>query len=286
MGESGVVVARSSAMSWFAMVVVVVFLIVLVTALARSPVLRNLLAVLTILVVVPGFFLVTIRAAREATVPPATVAEKPLESDFDLEGDAKAEPESIAKETPPAEPKRPSWVDETPGLVDGVYRSIVTVGPYKTLEECEGAVDEKLEEAVGRYVETYVEREPGLDARAAARVRLPLDEVHQSIVKDRYTETIVSRTPAVGSMIQLKLLLGFDRQANVRIQEAVRREVVGERIRWSGAALAGAMFLLLVAYGYLKTDLATQGAYRGRLRLAAATMILGVTVAAVLAAAS
>jgi len=261
-------------------------LIVLVTALARSPVLRNLLAVLTILVVVPGFFLVTIRAAREATVPPATVAEKPLESDFDLEGDAKAEPESIAKETPPAEPKRPSWVDETPGLVDGVYRSIVTVGPYKTLEECEGAVDEKLEEAVGRYVETYVEREPGLDARAAARVRLPLDEVHQSIVKDRYTETIVSRTPAVGSMIQLKLLLGFDRQANVRIQEAVRREVVGERIRWSGAALAGAMFLLLVAYGYLKTDLATQGAYRGRLRLAAATMILGVTVAAVLAAAS
>ena len=43
--------------------------------------------------------------------------------------------------------------------------------------------------------------------------------------------------------------------------------------------------LLLVCFAYLKIDLATAGAYRGRLRLAAAAAILGLVGVAVVIAA-
>lgn len=191
-----------------------------------------------------------------------------------------------AKKPSPTAPKKPAWVDAPPGLADDAYQMVVTVGPYKTWQECERALDEKLHEGVNEYIETYAEREPDLDPRAVARVSLPRDYVRKSIVKELYCEEIVSRTPAIGSMLQLKVLLAFDRQANAEIQEAVRNVIVAERIRWGGVGLAGLLLALLVIYAYLKTDLATQGVYRGRLRLAAAVMILGVGAAAVLAVAA
>ncbi len=199
---------------------------------------------------------------------------------------AKTEPAAVASKPSSSARKKPAWADAPPGLADGVYQMVVTVGPYKTWEECERALDEKLREGVDQYVETYAERDPDLDPRAVAHVHLPTDYVRKSVVKDFYCEDILSRTPAIGSMIQMKVLLGFDRQANAAIQEAARNVVVAERIRWSGIGLAGVLLSLLVAYAYLKTDLATQGVYRGRLRFAAVVMILGVCAAAVLAVAA
>lgn len=199
--------------------------------------------------------------------------------------DARKDKDAANKESSPAR-KKPAWADAPAGLVDGAYQMVVTVGPYKTWEECERALDDKLREGVNQYIETYAEGEPDLDPRAVARVSLPMDYVRKSIVKELYCEQIVSRTPAIGSMLQLKVLLAFDRQANVQIQEAMRKVIVAERIRWSGVGLAGVLLTLLVVYAYLKTDLATQGVYRGRLRLAALLMILGVCAAAVLAVAA
>lgn len=196
-----------------------------------------------------------------------------------------AKDKNAAKEPSPAR-KKPAWADAPAGLVDGAYQMVVTVGPYKTRQECERALDEKLREGVNQYIETYAEGEPDLDPRAVARVSLPMEYVRKNVVKEFYCEEIVSRTPAIGSMLQLKVLLAFDRQANAQIQEAVRKVIVAERIRWSGVGLAGVLLTLLVVYAYLKTDLATQGVYRGRLRLAAALMILGVCAAAVLAVAA
>lgn len=208
-----------------------------------------------------------------ARVEKAIASARPTQAEFADETD----------DHPAPKPKTPSWVESPPGLVDGVYQMVVTVGPYKTWEECEKSLDEKLREGAAQYVETYAERDADLDPRAVANVNLPLDYVRKSVVKEIYPERIVSPTPAIGTMLQLKVLLGFDRETNARIQEAARSMVVAERIRWSGIGLAGVLLSLLVAYGYLKMDLATKGVYRGRLRFAALVMILGVCAAAVLA---
>ena len=53
-------------------------------------------------------------------------------------------------------------------------------------------------------------------------------------------------------------------------------------VQHGSSAAAIGLALLTVAFGYLKIDLATGGAYRGRLRLAAATVILGLVVAVVI----
>lgn len=288
----------ASSLTWAGMgqLAILILLTIAIAAMAaRGGVLRMVILGIVALVVlgfaarffgehVPQHLLVREQAA--GTAEPGSDWRQRVEKAMAVVASAANEPVTTANHEPPPKPKSPPWADAPPGLVDGVYRMVVAVGPYKSWEECEGALDQKLREGVEQYVETFAEREPDLDPRTAARVHLPLDYVHNSIVKDFHCERIVSRTPAIGSMIQLKVLLGFDRQANVRIQEAARSVIVADRLRWSGLGLAGVLLSLLAAYAYLKTDLATHGAYRGRLRLAAIMTILGVCAAAVLAAAT
>ena len=50
----------------------------------------------------------------------------------------------------------------------------------------------------------------------------------------------------------------------------------------AGGGLAAVLWLLAVMYGYLRVDLKTGGAYRGRLRFAAVLAILGPVAAALL----
>jgi len=186
-------------------------------------------------------------------------------------------PESAKLAQTPTETNRPSWVDAPAGLVNGVYQTVVTVGPYKTADECEQNLDQKLQEAV----EEYAARRLGPEA--ASRIRLPPEYVRRRLIKHQWAETFLSPTPSIGSMVQLHVLLTFDREFTEQLDLAWKRVLVAERVRWAGIGLAGILALLAVAYGYLKVDLATRGMYRWRLRLAAAVMILGV-VAGLLAA--
>jgi hypothetical protein len=81
-------------------------------------------------------------------------------------------------------------------------------------------------------------------------------------------------------MTQLHVLLRFDREVKDRILKERERGVVAGRLWIGGSGLAVLLWLLTVSYGYLRTDLATGGTYRGRLQFAAALAILGpVTVA-------
>jgi hypothetical protein len=80
------------------------------------------------------------------------------------------------------------------------------------------------------------------------------------------------------------VLLEFGRKVKDRILEARQGALIARRLWLAGVGLTAALALLAVLYGYLKIDLATAGGYRGRLRLAAATAILGVAAAVMLLA--
>ena len=210
------------------------------------------------------------RRAKVAAAPRTDLVE------FAETAEQPADEDAFAEDPQPStDPKRPAWVDTQPGLVDGVYRQVVTAGPHKTLEDCQQELDEKLQEAVEEQTARMFGPQPPVSLAPA--------EIRRSVVKQQWQETVVSRTPAVGSMIQLHVLLGFDRQANALIEEARNQAIVTQRMWWSGIGLGAVLLLLSVAYTYLKADLAAGGAYRWRLRLAAAVMILGVVAAALAA---
>lgn len=165
----------------------------------------------------------------------------------------------------PSSSPRPAWVDREPHLVDGIYQMPISIGPYLTLDECQSKLPEELQKAVGEYVRRH------LGPQASQRVRLPLDYIEGHLVQAQWEER---KQFSVGPMMRLHVLLGFDRQASERIREEWTRLVVQNRI--GGLSFLGTALLLLLAtvYGYLKADLATEGRYRGRLRLAAGTAVV------------
>ncbi len=118
-------------------------------------------------------------------------------------------------------------------------------------------------------------------ARECADIRLPTEYLRQQLVKDQWEET---REYSVGPMTHLHVLLQFDRQVKDRVVEENRRVVVAGRLKAVGRWAAAGLVMLTVAFGYLKIDLATDGAYRRRLRLAAVLALLALIAAVVVIA--
>jgi hypothetical protein len=178
-------------------------------------------------------------------------------------------------ETGPNQPKtRPAWVSAPPQLVGDAYQMSMVVGPYTTRQECDAKLPEAVQEALSRYAETAVGPE------AVGMVRLPDDYLRHDVVVNQWEET---RQYSVGPMVLLHLQLQFDVHVKSRVREAYRQAVVAERLYAAGTWSAIAIAILTVLFGYLKIDLATGGAYRGRLRLGAATVILGLVAVVVTA---
>lgn len=168
-----------------------------------------------------------------------------------------------------AETNRPEWVDEPPGRgPNGRYQRSLTLGPFTTREECEAALPAALELAATEYTAKY------LGEQAAARIDLSVEQLRQQLVAETWEETIQA---SVGPMVQLHILLRFDSAFNGLLKQHWHRAQVQERIAGIGALMFLVLSLLFVAFAYLKIDLATAGAYRGRLKLAAAAVILTLT---------
>jgi hypothetical protein len=180
----------------------------------------------------------------------------------------------------PSQPAKnaPDWVSAPPQVVGDAYRMAIVVGPWKNRQECDIDLPKELQKALDRYAELC------LSEPAGARVALPYSFLRQEIVKDQWEEEIWSDS-LNRKMTQLHVLLQFDSKVKDRIVEERQRGIVTSRL-WMGAAgLAAVLWLLAVIYGYLRLDLTTGGAYRGRLRFAAALAILGPVAAALLAVA-
>ena len=187
---------------------------------------------------------------------------------------APAEEPDAAGESAPAG-DLPDWVGAAPHKVKGVYRMPVEVGPFSTREECDQELPKTLQAAIDQYAATY------LGPRARGQIRLPLDYVKSKIIKtecEQHKEVQISPEGQIPEqfvdMLHLHVLLEFDRAANARIEEEWGKVVVAERLYGVGALGVLVFVLLGSVWSYLRIDLATGGAYRGRLRLVAATLFL------------
>ena len=193
------------------------------------------------------------------------------------EGETSEEEPAAAEAEPALAEDRPDWVGSEPRKVDGAYQVWITVGPCLNRLECDRELPKELQKAIDEYAAVYMGR------RSRGHVRLPLDYVQSEIVKEEWPEekqVVITPTSQIPKksvpMIQLHVLLEFDHAVNGRIQEEWDKLVVAERLYGMGALTAVVLALLFGVYAYLKIDLATGGAYRGRLRMAAAAVILTV----------
>ena len=169
----------------------------------------------------------------------------------------------LTKEFKPAQ--RPDWMKQPDGFDrdTGVYRTVVTVGPYETQAECGRHCDEAVREAVEHYIKIH----PSLGSEAQGRITLSDDQL-RSLVKQTHGEPFLS--PTLGQTERLHLELVFDPQMQKRIEGQFHESLIFDRIRWSGVALAGIALFLLGALAVLKLD----PLYRRRVWISAGVGVL------------
>lgn len=165
----------------------------------------------------------------------------------------------------------PEWVGSSPRRTPAGYQMSVATDPFATPLECQRQLPEVLQRAVAQYIAAYLG-----DEALAARIELPPEFVRSEIVKAQWEEPFES---SVGPMVRLHALLVFDHKVNTRIDEACHHHRIQERVWRLGVILAGILAVLAAAWAYLKLDLATDGRYRWRLRLATGLAVLGIVAA-------
>lgn len=176
--------------------------------------------------------------------------------------------------TPQSSAERPAWVDMHGTLDGSVYRVAINSGPYVDVPECQRALDEGMKRIVDRYIEDF------LGDGAANLVDVPRAYLKEKLKRQEYGEVVES---SVGPMRQLHALVEIDDDARKVFHERWRQAIVTQRLWYVGSAAAVILALLSTFYGYLKLDLETGGAQKGRLQLAATLVALMVAAGALLA---
>jgi len=174
-------------------------------------------------------------------------------------------PIHTAKETPP-----PAWVDERAARVDGEYHFPIRVGPYTTPLECEQNLLSAVNQAVDEYIALY------LGEQARGRVRLPRAFIEERLIRERWYENrpfLVTSTEQA-EMTVLHALLVFDSATNDYLKSLWRSVLSLYRVSVFAAGFVGVLWLLAVAWSYLKLDQMSAGRYRGRLRAAAVIAVV------------
>lgn len=174
--------------------------------------------------------------------------------------------------------ERPAWINAGPSLVDGVYRITVSSGPWSSYPECQRALNEEIRTATDNYINEYLG-----NPQAASLVNLSQNYLREHICRSEnmYSESVHS--PAVGEMQQLYAQLTFDERARTYIEQQWRQAIVQDRLWYIGGGGALVLALLATLYGYLKLELRTDSAGRGKLQLAATLVALIVAAGALLA---
>lgn len=169
-----------------------------------------------------------------------------------------------------AQSSPPAWAYQRAARVDSEYRVPIRVGPYTTPLECEQNLLSAVHQAVDEYVALYLGEE------ARGRVRLPRAFIEERLIRERWYENrpfLVTSTERA-DMTFLHALLVFDGDTNDYLQSLWRSAVSLYRVGVFAAAFAGVLWLLTVAWSYLKLDQISAGRYRGRLRAVAAIAVI------------
>lgn len=238
---------------------------------------------------VSGSSLETVPAGPLATTPTEKKAEqtKPAAAEA-KSGDGKQAAQPVEKESPEEKPAaapesaraepstagallktRPAWVGQQPYKDNTVYCWPVVTDPRPDIEETlADALPEAVRAAVGEYVQTKLD----LGSAAARQAGFDPDYAIDRLVgNDLWAETVDT---SFGPWVRLHALVKFDHQANQLLQERWAAAQMMRRLWGAGAATCAALFLLAVAYCYLKIDLITGGSRRWLLRFAAILVIL------------
>jgi hypothetical protein len=223
-------------------------------------------------------------AVAEGHEPDEPEARQPTDpSENQPPAPAPRSPETTAQQEPAPPDDRPEWVDWEPGelhKVGSACQMAISVGPYSSRLECDQKLPDELHAAMRKYTAARV------GPAASARVRLPLEYLRSHVIRTEWEEqTQVLITPRgqipekYVRMTQLHVLLQFDHQVNTLIEQEWDNVVARERIAVAGVSTAVVLLLLGLVYAWLKIDLSTGGRYRGRLRLAAAALLVVMVVA-------
>jgi hypothetical protein len=180
-------------------------------------------------------------------------------------------PQPAAPETPQG---RPAWVDGAPKLAGSVYSLSVSSGRFVTVPECQRELDLQIKHEADHYIDEYI------GERASTIVNLPISYLKEHVKKAEYAEVVQSES--VGPMHQIHALLEFDDQARSDFRRQWHNAVVTDRLWYTGSGAALVLALLATFYGYLKLDLRTGPAQKGRLQLAATLVALIVAAGALL----
>lgn len=170
---------------------------------------------------------------------------------------------------------RPPWVDAPAKLNNSVYSITVNSGLFVTVPECQRQLDVQIKHEADQYIDEYV------GERASHLVDIPLSYLRDHVKKAEYAELV--RSESVGPMHQIHALLEFDDQARSDFRRMWHNAVVTDRLWYAGSGAALVLALLGTFYGYLKLDLRTSGAQKGRLQLAATLVALIIAAGALLA---
>jgi hypothetical protein len=178
---------------------------------------------------------------------------------------------SASKELPTndvaIEQPRPEWVDAVDGLAgNGVYVMKVDSGVFDSVPLCQRELERAIKRAADHYIDDY------LGEGAAPVVNIPLSYLNEHVKKGEYAEVVHSET--VGQMHQIHARLEFDNQVRAEFHRRRHNAEVVNRLWYTGGGSALLLALLATLYGYLKLDLRTGGAHKGRLQLAATLVAL------------
>ena len=170
-------------------------------------------------------------------------------------------PAGKARTAPPPRAKSPSASAKAAPPGSSAYEETEPAFG-KTQAECDANLDDELEKAFSRYVQ----RRQGTED--AGEVQLPADELRKFIVRSSQDQV---ESGTLGPILRATAVVDFER--------AYQTFRLSHKLWYLGGGLGAVLLLLSLAYGYLKIDLATGGAYRWRLRLAVATILVGMAAA-------
>lgn len=222
----------------------------------------------------------TVVVATVSPVAPAPVApDKPAEisKPAEIEKPAAIDTSAEASDQPAPKPSagRPEWVDAPARLSNSVYTISISSGLFVSVPECQREINAHMKQAVDHYIDEY------RGDQASKLVSLPLAYLNEHVKKAEYSEVVHS--DSVGPMHQIHALLEIDDRARADIDRLWHNAVVTDRLWYTGSGAALVLALLGTFYGYLRLDLRTGGAQKGRLQLAATLVALIVAAGALMA---
>lgn len=190
---------------------------------------------------------------------------------------------------------RPRWVDDPPQRAGDVWRQVVVVGDYSTVEECYRHADEELFIATWNHLAKLLGHSPaavaperrieGLESYQStyqselAAMGIGIDFIRREIVPAprgdqyaEYLETVQTRT--VGPMQRLYTLLEFTPEVDAQLRARWINRVQSGRIAAVGTTGGIALAVVGLIYGLLKADTWTKGYYTKRLFLGVPALIV------------